>query len=53
MLNDVICYAFSTLVIDTYNNEVFTYSKAMKEPDAKCFVEAMQKEVEDHKLCNH
>jgi hypothetical protein len=43
MLNDVISYAFSTLDLDTSNNEVFLYSKAMKEPDAKCFVEAMQK----------
>ncbi len=52
-LNDIISYAFSALHIDTSNNEVFTYSKAMKEPDANCFVEAMQKEVEDHKSRNH
>jgi hypothetical protein len=52
-LNDVISYAFSTLEIDTSNNEVFTYSKAMKEPDANCFIEAMQKEVQDHESRNH
>ena len=52
-LNDVISYAFSTLEIDTSNNKMFTYSKAMKEPDANCFIEAMQKEVEDHELRNH
>jgi hypothetical protein len=42
-LNDVISYAFSALDIETSNNKVFTYSKAVKEPDAKWFVEAMQK----------
>ncbi len=45
-LNDVISYAFSALEIDTSNKKVFLYSKAMKEPDANGFVEAMQKEVE-------
>jgi hypothetical protein len=52
-LNDVISYAFSTPEIDTSNNKVFTYSKAMKEPDANWFIEAMQKEVEDHELRDH
>ncbi len=52
-LNDLISYAFSALEIDTSNNEVFTYSKAMKEPDANRFIEAMQKEVEDHKSRDH
>jgi hypothetical protein len=52
-LNGVISYAFSTLEIDTSNNKVFTYSKAMKEPDANCIIEARQKEVEDHESCNH
>jgi hypothetical protein len=52
-LNDVISFAFSTLEIDTSNIKVHTYSKVMKEPDANCFIEAMQKEVEDHELRNH
>jgi hypothetical protein len=52
-LNDIISYAFSALEIDTSNNKVFTYSKAMKESDANCFIEAMQKEVEDHESCDH
>jgi hypothetical protein len=53
MLNNVISYAFSALDLDTSNNEVFTNQKLMKEPDAKCFVEAIQKEIEDHESRNH
>jgi hypothetical protein len=52
-LNDVISYAFSALEIDASNNKVFTHSKEMKEPDANCFIEAMQKEVEDHESRDH
>ena len=50
-LNEMHHFAFST--IDVANNEVFTYHKAMKQPDARLFVEAMQKEISDYEGRKH
>ena len=47
-LNAVVNYAFSTLDLDTSNNEVFTYTKALQQEDTSQFVKAMRKEIEDH-----
>jgi hypothetical protein len=47
-LNSICVYAFSNLALDMSNNEVFTYTKAMQQPDASQFIEAMDKEVDDH-----
>ena len=44
MLNSICAYAFSTIALDMTNNEVFTYTKAMQQPDALQFIEAMDKE---------
>jgi hypothetical protein len=35
------------------NNEGFTYTKALQQPDADKFIEAMGKEVNDHKTRDH
>jgi hypothetical protein len=35
------------------NNEVFTYTKAMQQPDAPQFIETMSKEICDHKSRDH
>ena len=37
-LNSICAYAFSTLALDMTNNEVFTYTKAMHQPDAQQFI---------------
>jgi hypothetical protein len=52
-LNSVVNYAFSTVDLDMSNNKVFTYTKALQQPDAAQFVDAMKKEIDDHKSCNH
>ena len=53
MLNSICAYAFSTIALDMTNNEVFTYTKAMQQPDALQFVEAMDKEIDDHPSRGH
>jgi hypothetical protein len=35
------------------NNEVFTYTKAMQQLDAQQFIEAMDKEIDDHQSRGH
>jgi len=52
-MNTVVSYAFSTVALDMSNNEVFTYTKALQQPDADKFVEAMGKEVNDHESRDH
>jgi hypothetical protein len=45
-LNSICAYG---IALDMSNNEVFTYTKAMQQPDAPQFIEAMVREIEDHK----
>jgi hypothetical protein len=52
-LNAVVSYAFSTLDLDTFNNEVFTYTRALQQHDAPQFIQAMRKEIEDHESWDH
>ncbi len=52
-LNSVVLYAFSTVALDISNNEVFTYMKALQQPDADKFNNAMDKDINDHQTCNH
>jgi len=52
-MNTVISYAFSTVALDMSNNEVFTYTKALQQPDFDKFVETMGKEVNDHESRDH
>jgi hypothetical protein len=52
-LNSICAYAFSTLALDMTNNEVFTYTKAMQQPDASDFIAAMDKEIDDHQSRGH
>jgi hypothetical protein len=52
-LNSICAYAFSTLTLDMSNNEVFTYTKAMQQPDASQFIEAMDKEIDNHQSRGH
>jgi hypothetical protein len=52
-LNSICAYAFSTIALDMTNNEVFTYTKAMQQPDALQFVKAMDKEINDHQSRGH
>jgi len=53
-LNSSICaYAYSTIALDMTNNEVFTYTKAMQQPDVPHFIEAMDKEIDDHQSQGH
>jgi hypothetical protein len=47
-LHSICAYAFSTIALDMINNEVFSYTKAMQQPDALQFVEATDKEIDDH-----
>jgi len=42
-MNTIVCYALSTVALDMSNNKVFTYTKALQQPDADKFVEAMDK----------
>ncbi len=53
MLNSICTYAFSTNALDMSNNEVFTYTKAMQQPDSAQFIEAMLKEIDDPKSCHN
>jgi hypothetical protein len=52
-MNSIVNYAFSTLDLDLSNNKVFMYTKALQQPDAAQFVDAMKKEIEDHESRNH
>ena len=52
-LNSICAYAFSTIALDMTNNEVFTYTKAMQQPDALQFFEAMDKDIDDHQSRGH
>jgi hypothetical protein len=52
-LNSICAYAFSSIALDVSNNEVFTYTKAMQQPDAPQFIKAMVREIEDHKSQKH
>jgi hypothetical protein len=53
MLNSICTYAFSPIAPDMSNNKVFTYTKAMQQPDSAQFIEAMLKEIDNHKSCHH
>ena len=53
MLNSICAYAFGTITLDMTNNEVFTYTKTMQQPDAPQFIEAMNKEIDDHQSWGH
>jgi hypothetical protein len=46
-------FHFVSLLTDTASNEVFTYHQAQKQPDWAEFVEAMEKEIEDHESRDH
>ena len=46
-------FHFVSLLTDTSSNEVFTYHQAQKQDDWIQFVEAMEKEVEDHEGRGH
>jgi hypothetical protein len=52
-LNSICAYAFSTIALDMSNNKVFTYTKAMHQPNSAQFLEAMSKEIDDHQACPH
>jgi hypothetical protein len=52
-LNAIHSYAFSAVAIDMSNNEVFTYTKAMQQPNSVQFIEAMTKEIYNHESRNH
>ena len=52
-LNLIVAYAFSTVALDMSNNEVFTYTKAIQQPDTDQFIEAMQKEINDNESRDH
>ena len=52
-LNSICAYAFSTIALDMTNNEVFSYTKAMQQPDALQFVKTMVKEIDDHQSRGH
>ena len=46
-------FHFVSLLTDTASNEVFTYHQAQKQADWNLFVEAMEKEIEDHEGRGH
>ena len=52
-LNSIVAYAFSTIALHTSNNEVFMYTKALQQPNADLFINAMQKEINDHESLDH
>ena len=52
-MNTIVSYAFSTVALDMSNNKVFTYTKALQQPDADRFVEAMSKKVNYHESRDH
>jgi hypothetical protein len=45
-LNSICAYAYSTIALVMSNNEDFTYTKAMQQPDSAQFIEAMSKEID-------
>ena len=53
MLSLIVAYAFSTVALDVSNNEVCTYTKAIQQPNADKFINAMRKEINDHESCDH
>jgi hypothetical protein len=52
-LNTIHAYTFNTVARDMSNNKIFTYTKAMQQPDVAKFVEAMAKEIHDHESHDH
>ena len=52
-MNTSVSYTFSTVALDMSNNEVFTYTKAIQQPDADKFIEAMGKEVNNQESHDH
>jgi hypothetical protein len=52
-LNSICSYAFSTVTLNMSNDKVFTYTKAMQQPDAPQFIKAMFKEICDHESRDH
>jgi hypothetical protein len=52
-LNSIHSYSFIAITLDMSNNEVFTYTKAMQQPNSVQFIEAMTKELYDHESRNH
>ncbi len=46
-------YVFSAVALDMLNNKVFTYTKAMQQPDSVQFIEAMTKEINNHESSNY
>jgi hypothetical protein len=53
MLNGIHTCAFSAVALDMSNNEVFTYTKAMQQPDSAKFIKAMLKGINDHESRDH
>jgi hypothetical protein len=53
VLNSTCAYTFSTIALDMSNNEVFTYTKAMQQPDSAQFIEAVSKEIDDCQSYHH
>ena len=53
MLNSICASAFGTITLDMTNKEVFTYTKTMQQPDAPQFIEATDKEINDHQSWGH
>jgi len=53
MLNSICASAFGTITLDMTNKEVFTYTKTMQQPDAPQFIEATDKEIDDHQSWGH
>jgi len=49
-LNSLHSMAF---IAEKENNESYTFQEMLKQPDAVDFIEAMQKEVNDHKTRDH
>ena len=49
-INQIHNYAFAT---ELANNEVFTFTQAMRQDDRGLFLEAMEKEVQDHEKRDH
>jgi hypothetical protein len=52
-LNSICSYAFSTVTLNMSNNKVFMYTKAIQQPDAPQFIEAMSTEICDRKSRDH
>ncbi len=52
-LNSICAYAFSTIALDMSNNKIFTYTKAIQQPDFAQIIEAMSKEIDNHQSRHH